>query len=38
MTFLKDIFGHFPKDLSPYSTTWNEVAARGTLKIIENGP
>jgi hypothetical protein len=36
MTYMQIIFGNFPKNLSP-STLWNEVVARRTLKIIENG-
>jgi hypothetical protein len=36
MTYMQIIFENFPKNLSP-STLWNEVVARRTLKIIENG-
>jgi hypothetical protein len=36
MTFLKDIFGNFPKNVNP-STTWNEVATQRNKKNIENG-
>jgi hypothetical protein len=34
MTFLKDIFGNFPKNVNP-STTWNEVAARRIKKVLK---